>query len=593
MPLVLRSLVVALSVAIVGCSGSSNSNNNNPPPLEQNPPKAVNLTLLGRYSSGQFGVGAANGVAWYGGNKVALVVNQQANRVEVISLSTPATPAMTATIDASAAAATALNRAMGKVAAVAVYDDPIATNDRDRIAVTVMGATFADKGAIVVYKAADRSVLKVFETGVGPKAVTFNPGGRFIISANEGAPAPDYSVDPLGSIGVVDLEPAIIAPATTAVPVITLLDFTAFNRTGITPIPEGSREAEIAPDVRFSRRPNVEVQSTRAQDFEPEAVSSAVNDRAYVSLQENNAMATVALNPARIETIVGFGSKDFNTATSSMDASDQDGATALTARPVRGFRQPGGLFAYRNADEVLVLTANTGAPRQLPGFDETTRAATLNLDPVVFPNAASLQQNNQLGRLVVSATEGNAPAVDMVPQDPDFESIFTYGARSFSLVRTTGFPIYDSGNDFERITLERLGANFNSAADANGTGDTRSDDQGPAPKAVTMGQIDGATFAFVGLSEVGGVMVYALDAALRVPRFLQYVNERNFNVSTSLPDANGDGVLETNPAVGDLGPTQMIFVPLSTSPTTDSLLLVANGISGTTTVYAVRPVAVP
>lgn len=587
MSLVLRSLVIALSAAVVACSGSSNSNTT---PPEQNPPSAVTLMRLSRYSSGQFGVGAAASVAYYGGNRTALIANRHSNRVEVVSLTNPSTPQMTAQIDASADAASVLGRAMGAVAAVAAYDDVDATMDRDRIAVTVMGAGRADNGAVVIYKAADRSRVTVLQTGVGPEAVSFSQDGRFVITADKGAPAPDYSADPEGSISVVDLTPTPVAPATTAPPAISVLDFRAFNLSGITPIPATSREAEIQPDVRFTNRSG----ATRAQDFDPGSVTTAVNARAYISLQQNNAIATVALAPARIETIVGLGSKDFNTTTSGMDASDQDAVDAITPRPVRGFRQPGTLVAFRNTDEVLLLTANTGAPRMLPGFDETTRAATLLLDPVVFPNAAELQQNANLGRLIVSAAEGNAPATgtgtSLVPQDPDLETIFTFGARSFSIVRTTGFPIFDSGNDFERITLERLGSNFNSAADANGTGDTRSDDQGPAPRGAAIGQIDGAAFVFIGLSEVGGIMVYAMDRTLRSARFLEYKTERDFTVAASNPDGNADGAPDTNPAVGDLGPAQMIFVPISASPTTDSLLIVGNAVSGTTTIYAVKPV---
>ncbi len=599
MPLVLRSLVIALSVAIVACSGSSNSSDDEPP-LTQTPPTAVSLSLLGRYSTGQFGAGAATGLAYYGGDKTAYVVNEHDNRIDVLSLTTPATPQRSARIDASALAATALSRPMGKVSAVAAFDDPVATNDRDRIAITVKGAGVSDNGAVVILKAGDRSLVKVFATGVGPRSVTFSQDGRFIVTADEGAPAPDYSVDPEGSISVVDQTPTPVAPATTAPPVITVLDFRAFNLSGVTPIPATSRENEILSDVRFTGRAGI----TRAVDLMPAVVTTAVNGRAYVSMPENNAMASVAMStPSRIETIVGIGSKDFNTATSRMDASDQDAGGLLTARPVSGLRQAGGLVAYRNADEILLLSANTGAPRLLPGFNDTTRAATLLLDPAKFPDAATLQQNANLGRLIVSTLDGNAPAtagstppppaapIPAVPQDPDIETILTFGARSFSILRATGFPIYDSGDDFERITLERLGSNFNSAAEANGTGDSQSDDQGPAPKAIAIGQIDGAAFAFIGLSEVGGVMSYALDSRLRSGRFLDYRNERVFTVDTSnATDANADGAIDSNPAAGDLGPSAMVFVPISASPTADSLLLMTNEVSGTTTVYAVRPI---
>jgi hypothetical protein len=588
-----RTLVIALGAAVAACGGSSNSST---PPLTQNPPSAVNLTLLGRYSTGQFGVNAAGGVAYYGGNKTALIANRHTNRVEVVSLTNPATPQATAQIDASAAAATALNRAMGKITAVAAFDEADATKDRDRIAITVSGAGIADSGAVVIYKAADRSLVTVLQTGVGPKSVEFSHDGRYVVIANEGAPAPDYSVDPEGSIGVVDLMPTPVAPATTAPPAITVLDFVVFN--AVTPSPSGSRQSEIPADVRFSNRPGVTTQSSRAQDFEPETVTIDIQSRfAYISLQENNAMATVELNPPRIATIVGLGTKDFNTDTSKLDASDQDERDDLLKHPVKGFRQPGGLLAYRNANEILLISANTGAPRMLPGFDETTRAASLNLDAAVFPPADMLQDNAKLGRLNVSASEGNAPATTTpppgVPQDPDFESIFTYGARSFSIMLTSGVTVFDSGEDFERITLQQLATNFNSAANANGSGDTRSDDQGPAPKALALGQIEGATFAFIGLSEVGGVMVYALDASLRGARFLEYKKDREFNVVVSNTDGNGDGAPDTNPAVGDLGPTQMIFVPVSAAPTADSLLLVANAVSGTTTIYAVRRVPTP
>ena len=86
-------------------------------------------------------------------------------------------------------------------------------------------------------------------------------------------------------------------------------------------------------------------------------------------------------------------------------------------------------------------------------------------------------------------------------------------------------------------------------------------------------------------------MSYALDSRLRSGRFLDYRNERVFTVDTSnATDANADGAIDSNPAAGDLGPSAMVFVPISASPTADSLLLMTNEVSGTTTVYAVRPI---
>jgi len=582
------ALLLGLSV-LTACGGNSNSGVSLPPPPPQFPPQAVTLNFLGRFSTGQFDAGAAASLSWYGEAKQALVANRAANRVDVLSLSTPASPQRIAQIDASGDAATALGHALGQVSAVAVFDAFGSVTDKDRIAVTVLGIAVDAPGAVAIYNASDRSLITVLATGVGPGAVSFSQDGQFVITADAGEPAADYSVDPEGSISVVNLSPVPTPPATTAPPSISVLGFAEFNVTGITPIPTTSRESEILPGVRVIEKPAPLPVATRAQDFEPKSVSTGVNARAYVSLQKNNAFATVALLPARIESILPFGTRDYNVPGNSLEASDLNNPPVLRNQPVKGYFQPGAIAVFRNNVEVLILTANTGAPRVLPSFDERARVADLTLDPVVFPNAAELQQATNLGRLQVSATEGNAAATSTVPADADHEALLAYGTRSFSIFRVTGTIANDSANDFERITAERLGSNFNSAANANGSGGSRSDDSGPAPSALALGQIDGATFAFIGLHEVGGIMVYALDNNLLTPRFIDYKTERNFNVPVATADTNGDGFADTNPEVGDLGPDSMVFVPISASPTADSLLIVGNSVSGTTSVYAVRP----
>lgn len=596
MPVVLRfafSGLVLLAVAVLSaCSGSGNSLNNNtplpPPPPPQTPPRSVTLELLGRFSTGDFDVEASGPLVWYGESKVALVTNRHANRIDVLSLATPASPQQVASLDAAADAALALGRDMGKVSAVAVFDANGSDTAKDRIAVTVLGAEVADPGAVVVYQAFDRSLLTVLETGVGPGSVAISSDGRFVVTADEGEPSPDYSVDPEGSISVVDLTPTPVAPATSAPPEITVLGFTEFNVTGVTPTPVGSRENEIFAGVRFPIKPADLTVATRAQDIEPESVSIGINGRGYVSLQENNAFATVQLSPPRIESILAFGSKDYSITGNSLDSNDSDHTAVLASRPVKAYYQPGTIMAFRNSNEILLLTANTGAPKVLPSFDERARASDVLLDPTVFPDAAALQSPEQLGRLYVSANEGSVAATTTVPADPDLENMFIFGTRSFSLFRVAGTIVNDSLSDFERITAERLGGNFNSRANANGSGDALSVESGPAPNALALGQIDGATFAFIGLTQPGGVMVYALEGDLLFLRFIDYRNERNFEVPVSFPDADGDGSPDSNPAAGDLGPRGLAFVPVSSSPTADSLLIVGNAVSGTTSVYAVK-----
>jgi hypothetical protein len=77
---------------------------------------------------------------------------------------------------------------------------------------------------------------------------------------------------------------------------------------------------------------------------------------------------------------------------------------------------------------------------------------------------------------------------------------------------------------------------------------------------------------FVGLERIGGVVAYDLTNPA-APAFVTYVNPRDF----SQPPAAGKG--------GDLGPEGLVFIRAEDSPNKAPLLVVANEISGTTTIY--------
>ena len=60
-----------------------------------------------------------------------------------------------------------------------------------------------------------------------------------------------------------------------------------------------------------------------------------------------------------------------------------------------------------------------------------------------------MQKKKNLGRLKAVATEGDI--------DGDHDAIVAFGARSFSTWNAdTGEQMFDSGDDFERITAEAL-----------------------------------------------------------------------------------------------------------------------------------------
>jgi hypothetical protein len=70
------------------------------------------------------------------------------------------------------------------------------------------------------------------------------------------------------------------------------------------------------------------------------------------------------------------------------------------------------------------------------------------------------------------------------------------------------------------------------------------------------------------------------------PFFVDYVNNRNFAVKFDL-DNEGDPAptLEQLAAVGDLGPEGLLFISPEDSPNGRPLLVLANEVSGTTTIY--------
>lgn len=159
--------------------------------------------------------------------------------------------------------------------------------------------------------------------------------------------------------------------------------------------------------------------------------------------------------------------------------------------------------------------------------------------------------------------------------DPATE-LYSYGARSFSIRDEAGNLVFDSGDDFEFITARVDPLDFNSNNDENNSFDSRSDDKGPEPEGVDIGRAYGGIWAFIGLERVGGVMVYNITNPAEA-RFVEYVNNRDF-----------DGDPEAGTA-GDLGPEGITFIPAGESPVRVPLLVVANEVSGTTTIFEVLP----
>jgi len=503
----------------------------------------IELKPIGTYASGIFGESAAEVVAYDAYTRRAFVVNAVASAVDVLDISNPTNPVKIDSIDVTAAGSS-----LGAANSVSV--------SRGRLAVAVERNPKQDNGIVAFYSTRSLALLGTVEVGALPDMVTFTPNGRYVLVANEGEPNADYTVDPEGSVSIIDLRRGITrARVKTA-------DFGAFN---------ASKDELLAAGVRIFG-PNASV----AQDLEPEYIGVDPNGRlAYVSLQENNALAVIDIRRGKVKKILPLGVKDHSILGNEFDASNKDDAINIQSWPVLGMYMPDTIATYRAKGKTYIVTANEGDSRDYDGFSEEVRIKDIaddlgkTLDPVAFPNAAELLEDENLGRLKITSTLGDAD------NDGQFEQLYAYGARSFSIWDTKGNLVWDSGNDFESITANLNPEGFNSTNDENGSFDNRSDDKGPEPEALAIGRLLGKTYAFIGLERVGGIMMYDITDPT-APEFVTYTNNRDFSVAdAALPEA------------GDLGPEGIQYIPWYKSPNWRPLLIVANEVSGTTTVYQI------
>ena len=280
-----------------------------------------------------------------------------------------------------------------------------------------------------------------------------------------------------------------------------------------------------------------------------------------------------------VETPIQLGFVRFDLP-SGIDASDRDGpangpAINIANWPVYGMHMPDTIAAFSAGGATFYASAGEGDDR---GEVQRIGNAAIALDPAVFPNAATLKQNANLGRLNASLIDGNLDA------DPQFERLQVLGSRSFAIWDQFGHLVYDSGDILEQVTADRFPLNFNADNAANDF-DSRSDNKGPEPEAIAVGTLpDGRTYAFVGLERIGGVAVFDVTNPYDV-QYRGYSNNRDFSVTLDF-----DNPAQVPNAARDLGPEGIVFIRAADSPTGAPLVVVANEISGTTTIFGLADV---
>ncbi len=619
----LLTSVGLLCLGLAACEGDNGSTGATGPTGAQGPAgpqgpagddgadSSITLTRIGGFlnPAAGFDESAAEIVAFDATTAQAYVVNAQSETVDIVDLSSPSNPVLSATLDVSADVAAARSD-------VASADDLGAANsvsvNGGVVAVAIEASPKTDPGYVAFYQTSDGSFLSAVQVGALPDMVTFSPNGNFVITANEGEPNSDYTVDPDGTISVIDVSggAASVLDADVAT-----LDFSSFAAADL-------RDLGVRLPMPFG--------ATVAQDMEPEYIAvSADSTTAWASMQENSAFAEIDLATATITAVWGTGTKDFSLPGNELDVSNRDDTIYIANWPVKGLLMPDSIASFEHAGKTYLVTANEGDGREYISEVPDAASCTLGLadfddgeclvyldeirirdivdpdevaaaidSPAVdrFPGSqtdgdgdmiADLFENENLGRLKVIATEGldDASCLNAGGQPTSacvYEELVAYGARSFSIFDADSRAmVYDSGSDFEVITAQRLGfdGGFNASNDDNES-DDRSDDKGPEPEALTLGTLAGRTYAFVGLERVGGIMVYDISSP-EAPRFVQYINPRDFSEDPENPDDS------YNTAAGDLGPEGMVFIPAADSPNGEPLLLVGNEISGTTAIYQI------
>jgi hypothetical protein len=472
-------------------------------------PKGENQNIDFQYKSSiqVGGEGASEISAYDSKTKKLFVVNVELHQISVFNISDLDNPIEEVPISIAAGSPNSVAVSKGKLA-IALEADPK-----------------QNPGHILVYDTQTMVQLNSYEVGALPDMVTFSPNGQYIVSANEGEPNDDYSVDPEGSISIIDVSSGSI----------TTLGFQSYNAQIATLVSQGFRV--FGPGA------------TLAQDVEPEYVAISQDSKtAWVTLQENNGIVKVNLKSKQIESIYPLGFKDFNEIGNEIDPSDKDEKKELNNWPVYGVYMPDAIdYAKINGAE-YIITANEGDSRDYSGFGEEQRIKDVDLDPKAFPDADFLQEDENIGRLKITSTMGD------IDGDGDYDELYSYGARSFTIWNTNGQMLYDSGNNIGKKTLELTPDRFND-------NDGRSDDKGAEPESVEILKVKSKHLLFVGLERNDQVLVYDISNPIS-PELIQILS---------------------NP--GDEAPEGLLAIPANESPNGKDLLVVSNEDSGTVSFY--------
>jgi hypothetical protein len=512
------------------------------------PGATIQLSRLSTYDGGYFASSTAEVPPAYDANDRRLYyINKSRNSIDVLDLDDPSFLHRDKSIDLGPSAQLA--------EAVAFRSGVLAT--------AYAGPTKSSPGVVTFVDRDGTPEAPPVTVDPQPTMLVFTPDGQKLLVPGQGEANGDYSEDPEGTITIIDwCENFPCSQLNTK-----RIDFSAFN---------GRRAELISKGVRIYG-PNASV----AQDLEPESITVSPDSRtAWVTLERNNAFAVVDLVAERVIDILPLGFKNNALPGKGLDASDMDGGIRIKPWHLRSWYEPDYLAVFTTIAGTFLVTANEGDPRDFSGYTEVARVADLPLDPVAFPNWATLQPPQNLGRLQVSRLDGmNASG--------QFTKLYAFGGRSLAVWTTRGELLADTGDAFERLMAAAV-PNFFNVADINNNFDATSQGRGPEPEPLAVGTIGGRNYVFVGFERIGGIMVYDITDPGN-PRFEQYINNRNFAVDPAAVCIKDQPKSPDCAAAGDLSVEGVLFIPQDSSPIGVPLLIASHETSDSVTVFRIDP----
>ncbi|MBP3306417.1 MAG: copper amine oxidase N-terminal domain-containing protein [Anaerotignum sp.] len=501
--------------------------------------KAINLEKIGGYDSGFSNKdgGVAEIISHDKMKNQAWVVNGATGKLDILSLDQVTggiSEKMSAkSLDIPAIIAKAApDFQYGDMTSVAVH------GEKGIVAVALQDVDYNKHGYAAILTT-DEELLTMMEAGCQPDNIVFTPDGRKILVANEGEPREGIGegiVDPAGSVTVITLDAADVQKSTAVT-----VDFEVFD---------SQRETLIADGIIMVK------DNLPSVDFEPEYIT-ATDQKAYIALQENNAIAVLDLDTKEYSGVYSLGYKDLSGEKDALDLVEDGVYEAKTYDAVSAY-MPDGIAVYETDGKTYILTANEGDAREWGDYCNEIKATVTATDGTEAENVRVI----------------NAEVTDGLPEG----KTVLYGARSFSIYRVDNdglTQVFDSGNDFEVKTAGYFPSYFNISNDDNAF-DSRSPKKGPEPESVVIGKVEGRTYAFVALERIGGIMVYDITHPEKAD-FCNYINTRDFSED---PEA-------VEKLTGDIAPEGLAFIPAEDSHSATPVLLAAYEVSGTVGAYAV------